>query len=182
MKFKKTLLSYSKINILRTKPGITLVELLVATAIMSIAVSLIFGIYLYSTKTFKEANINSKNQFEVRMAADFITKELRYAASAEVLNSSPAPNTNYYDIYIQNKIGPIVFNKKGVPTVPSGLNNVTDFTLTFSYTNNTINFTVGKAGTTKYNITSKVVLLNIPAGTSLNFTDTSIGIRYARQP
>jgi prepilin-type N-terminal cleavage/methylation domain-containing protein len=182
MRFIKNFIFNKKIAVFKTKSGVTLVELLVTVAIMSIVMSLIFGLYVFSIKTFKQAQTNSKNQFEVRMAAEFITKELRYATSAEILNSVPAPSANFYDIYFKNQNGTIMFNKNGVPTVPYGLNNVTDFTLTFSSTGNAINFTIGKAGNTKYNITSKVVLLNLPSTTSLNFTSSSIGIRYTRQP
>jgi prepilin-type N-terminal cleavage/methylation domain-containing protein len=182
MKFKKSLITNNETNILKIKSGVTLVELLIAIAIMSIVMSLIFGIYLSSVKTFKQAEINSKNQFEVRMAADFITKELRYATGAQVLSISQAAGSGYYDIYVENNNGPIIFNKNGVLTIPPGLNDVTDFTLIFSSTSNIISFTIGKSGSTKYNINSKVVLLNMPTTTSLSFTNSSIGIRYTRQP
>jgi prepilin-type N-terminal cleavage/methylation domain-containing protein len=182
MRFRKIITNNGEQGTKKIKPGITLIELLMAMAIMSIAMVLIFGIYQFSVKTSKEAEFNSKNQFEVRMAADFITKELRYAASAQVLNNAPAASSGYYDIYVQNTNGSIIFNKNGVPTTPPGLNNVTDFTLTFSSTNNIISFTIGKAGNTKYDINSKVVMLNIPSTTSLNFTSSSMGIRYTRQP
>lgn len=178
MRFKRSLITDNELCNLKTKSGVTLIELIVATAIMSMVMSSIFGIYLFSVKTYKAAEINSKNQFEVRMAAEFITKELRYATSTYVLASPVVASADYYDIYL--KTGSIMFNKKGVPTIPAGLNNVTDFTLSFSSTNNIIIFTIGKTGNTKYNIDSKVILLNIPNISSLNFTTS--GIRYARQP
>jgi len=174
MKKLKRLLGIKRLEVVSNKAGFTLIELIVVIAIMGIATSAIFSMNLFGYKTFAFGQNIAQKQFETRMAADFITKQLRYASSVTFLTSIPTPTAGTYDIYLNG--GSIVFNNNGVKTTPPGLNNVSDFTLTFpTATNNVLNYTVGKTVNTNYNITSQVTVLN-----SLSFTHPSapIGLRY----
>ena len=174
MKRLNRLLGIKRIGMVSKKAGFTLIELIVVIAIMGIATSAIFSMNLFGIKTFASGQNIAQKQFETRTAADFITKQLRYASSVTFLTSIPTPTVGAYDIYLDN--GSIVFNNNGVKTTPPGLKNVSDFTLTFpTAINNVINYTVGKTVNTNYNITSQVIVLN-----SLSFTHLSapIGLRY----
>ena len=167
MKFKRTL---------KNKSGFTLIELIVVLAIMGIATSAILSMNLFGYKTFASGQNMAQKQFETRTAADFIIKQLRYASYVTFINSVPTPTEGYYDIYLDD--GSIVFNNNGVKTTPTGLNNVSDFVLTFLPSiNNVLHYTVGKTVNTNYNISSEVTVLNIPTQV-FGFTTTPIGIRY----
>lgn len=174
MKKLKKLLGIKRIEVVSNKAGFTLIELIVVIAIMGIATSAIFSMNLFGIKTFASGQSIAQKQFETRTAADFITKQLRYASSVTFLTSIPTPTVGAYDIYLNG--GSIVFNNNGVKTIPPGLNNVSDFTLTFlSGTNNVLNYTVGKTVNTEFNITSQVTALNSPSFITVS---APIGIRY----
>ena len=113
-----------------------------------------------------------------RMAADFITKQLRYANTVTIFNDIPTPMPGFYDIYYDSTTKKVLFSKNGAtPTSLSGLNNVSDFKLLFQSINNNILFNVGKTGSTKYDLNSQVTALNMPI-TSNSASTWEIGIRY----
>lgn len=176
---KQSFFKYRKIK--GKKSGVTLIELIIVIALIGLVLSAAFSMQLFGVKTFKKGEKDSNNQYDVRMAADFITKQLRFASTVKVLNSFPEPKKGYYDIYLKD--GKIMYNKNGVESAPIGISNVSDFTLTISEVDkNIIKFKVGKTEDTKYDIESKVSILNIKTTHPYMIEDitsgTRIGIRY----
>lgn len=172
MKFPGLTMKYKPGN----KNGFTLIEIIISLAILSIVVTAAYELDDFGRKTFKKSNDKADTQFDVRMAADFITKEIRYADSVQVLNSVPMPSAGFYDIYIDN--GRIKFNKNGTPSSADAISNVSDFTLVFEkFSGNILSFTVGKAEDTGEDVPSKVEVLNIPSGQSIDGS-SGIGVRF----
>ncbi|MGI6142068.1 MAG: immunoglobulin-like domain-containing protein [Caldicoprobacterales bacterium] len=76
---------------IRRKKGITLVELVIAMAIFGLVLSIAFSLYFFAIKTFASGGNQSNVQSEIRLAADYMTKELRNAYKIEILTSLPSP-------------------------------------------------------------------------------------------
>ncbi len=165
-------------NYFKNQKGITLIELLIVIGIMGVVISLGFSFLIFGTRTFKLSGERADNQFDVRMPTDFVSKEVRYADTAEILTAVPAsqpPNT--YDIYIDAS-NQLIYNKNGVLTTIPGVTGVNDYTFTVSRISlNTLEYKIGKLGTTKYDVTTQVVILNMNAA-GIDGTGPGIGIRF----
>lgn len=57
--------------------GLTLVEVLVTLGILTMVLSVAFSMFLFNHRTYSRGEAQSQVQFDVRMASDFITTELR---------------------------------------------------------------------------------------------------------
>lgn len=150
------------------KRGITLIELIVVLAISGIVISSLGSIYVANMKTFKKSSERSQNQYDVKMAADFITDQLRYAKNVEVTSEvkdmDPDDEKKYNNIYLSesSNSSQIVYSKKGITASVPGISNVNDYTLEFSkVSDDVIRFKVGKKGTHAYDIETQVKVLNI---------------------
>lgn len=158
--------------------GITLIELLIVIGIMGVVMSLGFSFLMFGTRTFKLSGERADNQFDVRMPTDFVSKEVRYADKVQILTSVPASQpANTYDIYLDAS-DQLIYNKNGVITTIPGVTGVDDYTFNVSRTSlNTLEYKIGKSGTTKYDVTTQVVILNIEAS-GIDGTGPGIGIRF----
>ena len=79
----------------RRKQGFTLVELIVTLAILVIILGFIFGFLIDNMNRFDRINKLSQVQFDVRMAGDFITSELR---NVDEISKSDTAKPNYIDL------------------------------------------------------------------------------------
>lgn len=68
------------------KKGITLVELLIVFALISMILSIAYSLNIFGIKSFSKASSQANVQENVRLAVDFITKEARYATQLEILD------------------------------------------------------------------------------------------------
>ncbi len=66
-------------KLLRNNIGLTLVELILTLALMTIVLSLIYNIFFTGNKLFNISKAQTFIQSDVRFAADYITKELKNA-------------------------------------------------------------------------------------------------------
>ncbi len=64
--------------------GFTLIEILAAVSIAVLLFCTVFGLYFFGVNTFQICTAHLDLQQNVRIAADFITRELRYARNLEV--------------------------------------------------------------------------------------------------
>jgi prepilin-type N-terminal cleavage/methylation domain-containing protein len=162
----------------KSSKGLTLIELLISFALIGIVLSAAFSLQLFGVRSFKRGEEKSDNQFDVRMAAEFITKQLRYAKTVEILTSVGTPTSGYNYIYIKD--GKIKHYRNGAFLNPPGIGEVPDFTLSFSRVSESmLGFKVGKQGGAEYDLDSKVSVMNIPISSSAKISGTSgVGIRY----
>lgn len=148
-------------NYLDNRKGITLVELLITIAIFSLVISIIFSMNIFGIRSFALSRDSADSQFEVRMPTDFIAKKIRYANSIKILSTIPTtPTPNSHQIYLEN--GEIIYKDAGSDSLIIGTSNVDDYTLLFEKTsNNMVSYTIGKSGTTKFNLKTEVIGLNL---------------------
>lgn len=161
------------------RKGVTLVELVLAMAILSIVMGTIYSINLFGLRTFAQSNLRAENQYETRMPADFIAKRIRYANSIEILSDVPEDTpSNAHEIFIDS--GELKYREGGSEAVLIGTQGVTDYSLEMSRksgTSNVIQYTIGKAGTDKYDLVTDVVILNLESK-GITGPDQGIGVRF----
>jgi prepilin-type N-terminal cleavage/methylation domain-containing protein len=88
------------LNFLHDKRGFTLIELIVVIAIVGLIISMAFSFYVFGSNTLTIGENQSNVQHNVRMAAKYITNELRIARTVEILDEIPdeidiEPQKNY---------------------------------------------------------------------------------------
>ena len=161
----------------RKRSGMTLVELIVAIAITSIVLVVAFSIQVFGNRAFVLGESKSTVQLEARTAADYITREIRYATSVELLSAVPGTvsesNTAY--IYVDTGTQDIVYKDS------SGTRTIADFdtvTLTFTATGKTLYFNIqGDYRSKTMDLDSKVLPINMSKhDTIINAGGTSTSI------
>lgn len=159
--------------------GVTLVELLIVLALVGTIMAIGFNFLLFGMRTSRLSEERAQHQFEVRMPVDFISKAVRFADSAQILSGVPTAAAGSYDVYLDGN--QIFYNDNGAAAQIPGTTGVTDYTLTVTRINNsTLEYTIGKTGTTEYDVTTQVVVLNLPAAGSISGNNTGIGIRFTQ--
>lgn len=73
------------------KNGITLIELILTLSLMAIVIQIIFSFYFVSNKSFETSKEIGFAQQDVRLVADYITNELKYARNIFTTNSETEP-------------------------------------------------------------------------------------------
>lgn len=71
-------------NILSNNKGVTLIEILVSFAIMSMVMILITTIFVFGQNQYKNQSAHAQSQGDVRLAMNILTKEIRSADPAKV--------------------------------------------------------------------------------------------------
>lgn len=165
------------------KHGFTLVELLVTLAILSIVLSAAFSMGSFGNKAFKKGESKSEVQSNLRLAADYITKQLRYASNVSLTNDDETTSkieTNEY-IYIDSS-GMLKHYANGVTNdIVKISNGDVAKPLTFSTDagTNVVNFTLdGSSGKEAYSLSSSVYLLNQNSGISIVSTPSPTAVSY----
>lgn len=74
--------------------GLTVVELLLALAILSLVIALATSLFMFGNQTFNKSQDVSQVQFDVRMAADLLTTELRNVTSISLSDNSLPRSAN----------------------------------------------------------------------------------------
>ena len=169
------------------KDGISLVELLVALVILLLVLSIAYPLYAFGDRSFKVGSRQSIIQQNARMAADYITRELRYATNVKIYTDtsaisipSPIPSDNEYNYIVIDGNTIKHLSKNGQVIIPQGLSDGIEFELEFDQiSSNMIQITVtGKQNGQVYDIVSEFNLLNT---SSLNDHTGSV-IEYKKLP
>ena len=66
-----------KVKLINNKQGLTLIELILTFAILLIVIGVSFSFFFFNLRSFQTSEKLSQVQFDVRMASDLITSELR---------------------------------------------------------------------------------------------------------
>lgn len=88
-------------KIAAAEQGFTLVECLAAVSVFAILLGTVLGFYLFGVNKFQAAAAKLDLQQNVRVAADMISRELRYARTLQLRSSTdvayrlPGDNTSY---------------------------------------------------------------------------------------
>lgn len=83
--------------------AVTLIELVVALAILLIVLVLSFSIFIFNLRSFERGEIRSEVQNDVRMVSDLITYEIRNARDISFDNASLSEDLNLSEIQSKYK-------------------------------------------------------------------------------
>lgn len=149
----------SKLGNHKNKRGITLIELIVTIAIFSIVIAAILNLFIFNNRVYSRSDKLSQVQFDVRMASDHITTEIRNKNSISTTDNSLAKSINLSGLqskYPSIKAIAFVITKSDsdylVSYTISGsdLNNDNEYTLETDVLLNNITNATESSGTTIY--------------------------------
>jgi len=175
---------------LKNQNGLTLVEVLIATAITVIIISVVFSLLSFGNKTFYMSSSQFDIQSEVRFATDVIIKELRFATSLEIvsvdiINDSILHEEGLSYIYITGgKLYNVIYDevsKSHKTMVYQGNLDASSsiFTKVNSSTLGIAMFSENKNQT--YNIQTEIVLLNLKSSGNSITGSNDLGLKYKRK-
>lgn len=175
---------------LLNEKGVSLVELLIALAILGIVLDLGMVFFNHTQNSYDRNETKYIAQSNVRLASDFINHELSYATEVSVINAGDVPNTASGDdnyIYVGNN-GSITHldSATGVRTVNPLTSKGRSYDLSFDRTgtgkgtNKILEYSVTDSGD-GYNVESKINPANLESNdvitTSLTGAGTAIKYR-----
>lgn len=153
-------------SFVNNKKGLSLLELLIALLLLNLVLAIGYSFFYFGTRSFAIGESQSDVQQNVRMAADFITNEIRFAESLEILGSSFSFSGDYNYIYINEDS--VIHRKEGTSTgtkILSGISENIDFSVNFNISssgNNVLQFAVnGENAEKTFDIESEVMLPNV---------------------
>lgn len=151
-------------NKIKKYKGVTLVELLIVLAIFGIVLTCIFAFFIFNNKSFSIGENQSEAQYNVRLASESITRELRVADTIEILDGIP-DTFDVYKKYIFIDDNSIKLYMGGYEKVIlKGTSNFTPV-LTFNKkagNDKVLNFVIdGIKGSQNYKIDSDIYILNM---------------------
>jgi len=157
------------------KRGITIIELMIGAALLSVVLGIGYAYYGYVNNAFHRGETRWQTQREVRRATDYIINELRYAYEVQLDPPEPSGDIGEYDNYIFLKDGSYTHEYKDENKVIQYRRIIDggDYTISFSrvekneddgvagYLDNVLAVTV-ESRATGYRMESKVMMLNMP--------------------
>jgi len=97
---------YKYAHNIKKRNGITLLEIILAMAILGFVIMMAYNFNDFSQRVFSKGVSVADVQFNMRTASAYITDEVRFSSSVEVLKSTdPIPNTisnNDFYVYVKN--------------------------------------------------------------------------------
>lgn len=163
--------------------GVTLIEVILVLSILTVVISTAFSMGLFGNRIFNKGTSKSELQSNIRYAADYISKQLRYASNVSLTNddddSSKIADNQY--IYVDSN-GMLKHFANGVTKDIVKISDSNFFeALKFNASNgkNVVSFTV--SGWTKdesYSVSSSVYLLNQNTGVSIQKTENPTAVSY----
>lgn len=159
--------------IFKKKSGITLIELLLALALSSLVLGIIYSLLLFGMRTYAKGNDQTELQFDIRLTADAITNELRYASLVEIHPDSlaiPATITDdkrYIYLLVEDGIDKLIIEGKDyIKKYPLGTNGQVLFANTTS--DKVLSFLLsGTNNDQNYSIASEIAVLNLTKGKTI---------------
>ena len=141
--------------------GVTLIELIVALAIMSLFLLGLFTFFFFQMNLFDTGTERVHLQHNLRRAAEIITTEIRKATEIELLNffdpESMENGRNY--IYLGGDGNRAIMNSKEGAII--GITGQVVDQLSFTVSGNKLQFTIeGSSGKQSFELNSQIYLLN----------------------
>jgi prepilin-type N-terminal cleavage/methylation domain-containing protein len=93
---------YQKNSACRYQAGVTLMELLVVLMLLVIVLGIAFTFYYFINHSFNRGSDQHVLQTDIRLAGDFITKEIRNATEIEVLPVPFEEDPSWRYIYLES--------------------------------------------------------------------------------
>ncbi len=147
------------------KKGMTLIEIVISFAILGIIILLISSLLSFSLLNFKIGSEQRDEQFDVRLAADYITDQLRYIRRGsglqnEIMVLGAVDNVvGYSYLYYENNNLKFKDASGNIVSFTDDFIQSVSFTLRTDTPNVYVDFTVSGVG--GYQIDSSVYLTNL---------------------
>jgi len=145
----------------RDKQGFTLIEVLATVAIVGLLLSAMYSFVIMSNKMYHSGSDKNDLHYDLRIASEKITREVRFAKSLELLDSWNPEDAEpgYRYIYIDQVNNVVVFVNEEGGQLFSG-NFISG--LAFELDGNTLNFKLEAVRkTSTFKLESSVLLLNL---------------------
>lgn len=143
--------------------GFTMLECLAALTVLTLLLGIAGGFYLFGVNHFQAAAERVDLQQNVRVAADFIARELRYARALQLINIReirywlPEDNTRYTIRQNNNEVVLLISN-----TETKIASNIQSLNFTWDQVNGILYFALaGSNGRYRYAINSALRLHNL---------------------
>lgn len=165
--------------------GMTLAELLIALVLLSVVLSVGYSFYSYGEHSFSTGESQSIVQRNARLAADFITRETRYANELEILDDTDtipiSVSTNDKYIFVDSDGLIKKLDKKGKDDVLGAVAQGVECNLSFQRQGNILDFnSEATDGKRSFALNSQVEILNL-AG-AIAGKSSGVSIRYKTSP
>jgi len=93
----------TKMKRITNQNGLTVMELLIAIAIIGVVFTLVASFFKVSVEIYDEGHRQTEEQHAVRLATDFVTRELRNATTIEIIDTAPdSGSPEEFYIYVSN--------------------------------------------------------------------------------
>ncbi len=154
-------------NQLNSRKGVTLIEMLIVLGLISVVISVAASMFLFGLKTFAHGNAQYGIQSDVRLASDYIQKQVRYATSVEVIDAPSIYDAGYSYIYFDDATDELIHKAWNLTTNTHDTTFQHSFLFEFPETGFTLNnsnltFTVKAIdGTQHYLISTQILLPNL---------------------
>lgn len=168
----------------RKKKGVTLVELVIVSSMLVVIVSLAFSLYFFGTKSFQNGVSRSNVQQNINMAANAITKELRYATEISIIDRPIVFNNDYRYIFMNDDNLIEFWSKNAIKLIPATATEGITYSLSFksksagSVAGKILGFSLNAAGAQNYGIESDIFPLNM-ASSIIGSNNTAIAYKVA---
>ncbi len=148
----------------QSNTGMTLIELIVVMAILVVVIAAIGSVLVYGQRAFRQGENQSALQNDIRLVAERISKDIRYAENFSIHTTMPALDEQYKYIYVESgkimrRIG------SGTPEVLLGSEGTAS--LSFTRANDRlVSFTLGKTNLSRtFSVQTDVDLMNLRENT-----------------
>lgn len=177
---------------LHSKTGYSMVELLVYLALLNLVLAAAYSFYFYGYRAFAAGDKQTSIQQQARLAANFISRDIRYATTIELLSPSYTipdaalipENTHFIFISTENSLE---YRTKDLSRIIFDT-SVNDFELdsvNFVRKNNvTLEFTIQADwdNGNPYQVSSSIFAENLAITNTSIQGASGVGIRYVRAP
>lgn len=183
---------FNRVKPYMNQKGVTLIEFLIYLVLLNVVLALAYTFYFFGARAFAVGELQANKQQQVRLAADFITRQLRYATSIDILSTTdsiPAPaaiadDNTYYILFTGDKVEFRAKNQSLSVLDPS-IDQIIISQVQFRKLNNTtLEFSLHTTdGDIPYQITSSVLAENIGLSPGQQIAGTTgVAVHFKKQP
>ena len=190
-----------KIGQIWNNKGITLIELVIGMGLLVLVLGIGFSLYYFGTSSFEAGTKRGDLQQNARLVANFITEEVRFAETVEILGSDGLNefDDDFHYIFLDEAEGDIKHKEKREDEPPvvkfNEISREVDFDLQVDISEdadngdnareNILEIAVSAiGGERKYEVTTDVLILNLVGSIvdSSGDDNSGTGIRYRYPP